>query len=205
MIETNVITEVQAAEGIFLYRNALSEQLCDDMWNFFYANLDKTERGRTSGGFMPSTKNTFDFDKQTESFSAEEREQYLVFDNLIYESLRPCTARYIERLDTLKECPNLRDTGYLWQMYRKGDGFYKEHVDGDQWSYTVWDRVLAVVIYINTVDEGGETFFRFQDISVKPEKGAVCIFPAHWMYPHQAMVPLSSDKLIISSFIISPR
>jgi hypothetical protein len=31
------------------------------------------------------------------------------------------------------------------------------------------------------------------------------VFPAHWTYPHQAQVPLSSDKLIISSFIVTPQ
>ena len=195
--------EIQIAEGIFLYKNALSEQLCNDMWSFFYTHVDKTEQGSTSGGFMPSTKNTLDFDRDSVSFSDSEREQYLNFDKLIYESLRPATAEYIKRLDTVQKCPNLRDTGYLWQMYRKGEGFYREHVDGDQWSPAVLDRVLAVVIYINTVEQGGETYFRFQDVNVKPEQGAVCIFPAHWMYPHQAMVPMSSDKLIISSFINS--
>ena len=65
------------------------------------------------------------------------------------------------------------------------------------------NRVLAFVVYINTVHEGGETYFRYQDISVKPIEGHVVVFPTNWTHPHQAMVPRSNDKLIISSFIVA--
>lgn len=201
MLDT--IGEVRVAGAIHLYENALSDELCDGIWDFYYANIDSATSGKTSGGLMPQTKHTLDFSNNADTFSGEKRQQYMEFDGLIYHSLRRTTEMYMERYTAIKDCPNLRDTGYLWQGYKKGEGYYKEHIDGDQWSSSVSNRVLAVVIYINTVEQGGETYFRLQDVAVKPEKGTVCIFPAHWEYPHQAMVPLSSDKLIISSFVIA--
>lgn len=200
---SNTIEEVRVAGAIHLYKNALSDELCDGIWDFYYSNIDSATHGRTSGGLMPQTKRTLDFSSNANTFSGEKREKYMEFDVQIYQSLKRATEMYVDRFNTIKECPDLRDTGYLWQGYKKGEGYYKEHIDGDQWSSSVSNRVMAVIIYINTVEQGGETYFRLQDVAIKPEKGTVCIFPAHWEYPHQAMVPLSSDKLIISSFVVS--
>jgi hypothetical protein len=200
------IVEEQVAGAICVYRNALSNELCDTIWDFYYANINLTSAGQTAGGLSVNTKRTLDFqDQDCFNTDPELRRRYDEINEEIYSSLRVATGMYIDRFDWLQSCPNLIDTNYLWQGYKRGDGFYKEHVDGENWSNRVKERVLAVVIYINTVDEGGETYFRYQNVSVKPEKGAICVFPAHWTYPHQAQVPLSSDKLIISSFIVTPQ
>lgn len=203
MTQEKTVSENKISEGIYLYKNALSEKLCDDIWDFYYSHIGLTESGRTSGGYYPQTKKTLDFSSEISAkLSPADNQKYQDLDLQIYKALRATTEMYAQTYDSLQKAP-LMDTGYLWQMYTKGDGYYREHIDGDQWSKHVSDRVLAVVIYINTVDEGGETYFRLQNISVKPEKGTVCLFPAHWQYPHQAQVPISNDKLIISSFVIS--
>lgn len=194
------MSEHKISEGIYVYKNAIPDRLCDEIWDFYYSHISYASAGRTSGGFYPETKNTLDFHTEVNKFTGRDLDEYQRLDGLIYESLKKTTAMYMETYEWLKGA-SLADSGYLWQMYRKGDGFYKEHVDGDQWTEHVKMRVLAVVAYVNTVEQGGETYFRLQDVAVKPEKGAVCLFPAHWQYPHQAMVPLSSDKLIISSFV----
>lgn len=200
------IVEDHIAGAICVYRNAMSDELCDEIWDFYYSNINLASEGKTAGGFSINTKRTFDF--QDHSIFGHDNElanRYSELNEKIYQSLKVATGMYIDRFDWLQGCPNLLDTNYLWQGYKRGEGFYKEHVDGENWSQRVRERVLAVVIYINTVEEGGETYFRYQNVSVKPEKGAICIFPAHWTYPHQAQVPLSSDKLIISSFIVTPQ
>jgi hypothetical protein len=200
------IKEEHVSEAIYVYRNTFSDSLCDEIWNFYYQNHQYASPGKTSGGLFPETKKTFDFLQDKYSFSTEElQNKYSELNELIYQSLYKATQMYIDRYDWLKQCPNLIDTNYLWQGYKKGEGYYKEHVDGENWTASVRERVIAVVAYINTVEEGGETYFRHQNISVKPVKGSVCLFPTTWQYPHQARVPISSDKLIISSFIVSPQ
>lgn len=200
------IREEHVADAIYVYRNALSDELCDGIWNFYYENFESTEPGRTVGGNDPKIKKTRDFYNTDNLFpTAEVGQKYLELNDEVYRSLRVATRMYMEKYDWLQKCPNLMDTGYLWQGYKKGEGFYQEHIDGENWTPVSRERVLAIVIYINTVQEGGHTFFRHQGVSVKPEKGSVCIFPTHWSYPHQAMVPLSEDKLIISSFVVTPQ
>lgn len=193
-------------QGIAFYENGLTDELCDTIWSFYYANLDMSRPGITMTGTNVGAagerwKHTLDqenFVINGEIHPAKERRDQI--DEEIYSQLRLVVADYLDKFTYLRDA-QLNDTGYLWQMYRKNDGYYKEHVDGQQWVYKVHKRVGAIICYINGVDEGGETYFPYQDLKIKPEKGGVAIFPAHWMYPHQALVPASSDKLIISSFL----
>ena len=62
-------------------------------------------------------------------------------------------------------------------------------------------RVLAYTIYLNTVEEGGETEFLLQSQRLKPVKGRICIFPASFPYVHRGNPPLSGEKYIATSWI----
>jgi hypothetical protein len=194
--------------GIIFYEHGLSDELCDTIWSFYYNNFDLARPGVTISG-KPLTpdgerwKNTMDQEgcwDDSEAGASIKTERSRI-DELIYQELRPVISEYLGRFKYLAEAPGITDTGYLWQMYKKNDGYYREHVDGQQWVYRVHRRVGAIVCYVNTVEEGGETYFPYQNLKVKPEKGGVVVFPAHWMYPHESLLTISSDKLILSSFL----
>ena len=38
-------------------------------------------------------------------------------------------------------------------------------------------RILAYTVYLNGVEEGGETEFLYQGVKIKPEPGKLSIFP----------------------------
>jgi hypothetical protein len=62
-------------------------------------------------------------------------------------------------------------------------------------------RVLAYTIYLNTVEEGGETEFLYQSQRVKPVKGRIVIWPAGFPYVHRGNPPLNGEKYIATSWI----
>jgi len=62
-------------------------------------------------------------------------------------------------------------------------------------------RVLAYTVYLNTVEEGGETEFLYQSQRVKPVKGRVVIWPATFPYVHRGNPPLSGEKYLLTSWI----
>lgn len=62
-------------------------------------------------------------------------------------------------------------------------------------------RVLVYTIYLNTVEEGGETEFLYQSQRVRPVKGRIVIWPAGFPYVHRGNPPLSGEKYIITSWI----
>lgn len=200
-------------QGIAFYEHGLSDELCDEIWDSYFTNIAKSHEGITMSGssVLPNGtkwKNTFDQSVDDADFAGDRSaaEERAVIDEKIYQSLGPVVTNYLDTFTYLSDAPNIKDTGYLWQMYKQNDGYYKEHIDGEPWTLRVFNRVGAIICYINTVVDGGETYFRYQDLKIKPVKGGVAIFPSSWMYPHEALVPLSSDKLIISSFLTcSPR
>jgi hypothetical protein len=62
-------------------------------------------------------------------------------------------------------------------------------------------RVLAWMIYLNDVKEGGETEFLYQSVRVSPKKGTLVIWPAAFTHVHRGNPPLSGTKYIMTSWL----
>ncbi len=71
-------------------------------------------------------------------------------------------------------------TNYV--RYGVGQHFQEHHDHG--YSYNC---VVSLVAYPNDDYEGGELYFRLQNITAKARAGDVFIFPSNFMYPHRAM------------------
>lgn len=116
----------------------------------------------------------------------------------IHPPISACLSDYLSRSPILQSFP-LQATGYKIQMYPQNEGYFKWHADsvgGD-----AGDRVVAMVLYLNDVDKGGETEFFHQGVKISPRAGQLVLFPAGWNYMHCAHKPESGSKYIISTFI----
>jgi len=60
---------------------------------------------------------------------------------------------------------------------------------------------MVVFLYLNDVEEGGETYFPQLDVSITPKRGRALMFPANWMYFHQGKKPISNPKYIIGTYL----
>lgn len=91
------------------------------------------------------------------------------------------------------------------QKYQAGEGGYpywhsenypqKPHNDA-------LHRMLLFMFYLNDVDDGGETDFFYQDLSIKPKAGRMVIAPAYFTHTHRGNVPVSNDKYILTSWVL---
>tara|TARA_X000001036_G_scaffold145776_1_gene138591 strand:- start:404 stop:820 length:417 start_codon:yes stop_codon:yes gene_type:complete len=88
---------------------------------------------------------------------------------------------------------------YTIRVYPKGEGIFKTHIDQAQGG-TI-SRLFACIIYLNDVDEGGETFFPDWNIGCRCEMGKILLFPCNWIFPHGSNVNISHDKYILTAFI----
>ena len=77
--------------------------------------------------------------------------------------------------------------------YSTEEGFYRPHAD----SGPGMQRIFSAVLYLNDVNEGGETYFNNFDVSVSPKSGRLVMFPANFMYTHEARTPISNDKFAL--------
>ena len=63
------------------------------------------------------------------------------------------------------------------------------------------DRLLVWSIYLNNVDDGGETEFLDQRVKVKPVTGTLAMWPAGITHPHRGNPPYSNDKYIVTGWL----
>jgi len=92
------------------------------------------------------------------------------------------------------------DLGYLTPLsiskYHVGKHM-GSHVDsyGDDRS-----PILSVVLYLNDNYEGGELYFKNQDITIKPTAGSIVIFPSNSPYYHESKKIKSGIKYMSPGF-----
>lgn len=86
------------------------------------------------------------------------------------------------------------------KRYRAGtDDCFPDHVDvGDHASAR---RFLAAMLYLNDVEEGGETEFPLWGQQIRPRAGSVLVFPPLWPWLHGGRPPLSDSKHIVSTYL----
>lgn len=90
-------------------------------------------------------------------------------------------------------------TGFQKQCYPPDEGHYTEHVDANSMLASL--RVLSGVIYLNTVEQGGDTNFPYQDKKIKPVQGAIAVFPSNFAFPHAALNPTNKPKYIVATWL----
>jgi len=192
-------------------KNVIPKEVCDGLLSECLKYYDKLfTPGPTIGGVNSFIKNSMDFNFSRYSLSQEHHdvplEPFGSYEDVIAERSLACVAHYVNEFRELWNWPGLRDTGFRLQRYLKNFGYYRQHVDGNPWTSSgVEDRVLASVIYLNTVEYGGETYFPEHDIAVPAIAGDIAVFPAAWTHPHQGNVPIGNDKWIISSFYLCDK
>jgi len=107
---------------------------------------------------------------------------------------------YIEAVNDYRSNFNLeinQDEGFNMLRYERTNK-YDFHTDAHWTSY----RVLSGLIYLNPSDyQGGETFFKYFDIKVKPEKPSIVLFPSNYIYLHAAMPVEEGVKYILVTWM----
>lgn len=77
--------------------------------------------------------------------------------------------------------------------YSTSNQYYKPHID----SGSMTPRIFSALLYLNDVEEGGETYFNLFDVSIKPRAGRLALFPAQYTYLHEALPPKSNEKFVV--------
>ena len=91
------------------------------------------------------------------------------------------------------------------QKYQAGKGgypYWHSEVYPQAGHNDALHRIMLFMFYLNDVDEGGETDFYYQDVSVKPKAGRMVIAPAYFTHTHRGNIPKSGDKYILTSWIL---
>ena len=85
------------------------------------------------------------------------------------------------------------------QHYKPTQAYRTFHFERGGSKYTVL-RHLVFQTYLNTVGDGGETEFFYQQYKCKAVKGKTVIWPVDWTHTHRGIVAPTEDKYIITGW-----
>jgi hypothetical protein len=186
---------VTAADCIFYVKEFISPEMCRTIVENYHRDPRKhpgfTVGSRGEHTTQEAVKVSTDLDMGT---SGEWREPHEALHAAVTRTVLSIAAQF----PSLQVWP-LRSTGYKIQHYRKDEGCFKWHFDA--LGPGAWDRQLALIVYLNSVAQGGETCFHRQNLQVKPVAGDALFFPTFWTHMHCGETPRSEDKYVISSFV----
>lgn len=186
------------ALGINIYHNAMSSDLCDYIINSLEDNLNGQTSYTWQGAkvteaddVLLEARNCLDFKISSRNLGEKNDENANLYHmhEMAFRSIHPCAADY----------------GRYWGVginyfeafnFVKYDGkgtHFKIHADhGPAYVATV-----SVVAYINDDYEGGELYFPRFNLTIKPKKGDVVVFPSTYIYEHASNDMISGTKYCI--------
>jgi len=80
-----------------------------------------------------------------------------------------------------------------------GQGYHVWHCENA--SVSTSRRALLCMMYLNDVEEGGETEFLYQSLRVIPKAGTIIICPAYFTHTHRGNPPLKGVKYMINGWV----
>jgi|TARA_R100001460_G_scaffold86484_1_gene127963 hypothetical protein len=111
--------------------------------------------------------------------------------------------KHYERETGIKEVYGDDDFKYTTMKIQKTvpkGGYHVWHIEHNK-GLDNSNRALAWLIYLNDIEEGGETEFLNQSMRVQPKKGRIVMWPAAFPYVHRGNPPLKEEKYILTSWM----
>jgi hypothetical protein len=185
---------------IEVYENAYSRDFCQRAMQFFDQMHDTglTENRQKYEG-APRTKKHDDavymLDEITVSMYGSRvlsKEFMNPFWDIYY-------ADYVEKYAAIKEAGPHTIYCYNIQKTPIGGGYHVWHFESAV--RAVSNRLLVWSLYLNDVEEGGETEFLYQHKRIKAKQGTLVIWPASFTHTHRGNPPLSNDKYIMTGWL----
>jgi len=111
----------------------------------------------------------------------------------------PCYEKYVEEYTALQAAAKHGILGLRVQKTLPGGGFHQWHFENGE--YANASRIVTMMLYLNDVEEGGETEFLYYHKRIKPKAGRLLIWPSGYPHTHRGNPPLSGEKYIITGWL----
>lgn len=186
---------VAAAECIFYVKELLSKELCRELIENYQRDGSK-HPGHTLGS--RGENKAHDPVKVSTDLGIPTAGPWTKVHEELHSAVSQVVVAIAAQFPSLQVWP-LRTTGYKIQHYQQHAGYFHWHFDA--LGPGAWERQLAMVLFLNSVAEGGATCFHRQNLKFQPVAGDGVFFPTFWTHMHCGEVPRSEDKYIVSSFV----
>ena len=110
-----------------------------------------------------------------------------------------CLDHYLASLPQANNFPTFRvEECYNLIRYKPGQAFHGVHADySPHRGQALPSRHLSFVLFLNTIEDGGELEFPQQNLFVKPEEGKGVLFPSGWTHAHHTLPAKTETRYVI--------
>lgn len=109
-----------------------------------------------------------------------------------------CALYYANAVGMDKSEINLDLTNISVRMYDSGQGM-GPHIDGYDPNGTGTNLRFSMVTYLNDDYEGGEIYFKNQNVTIKPKASSLVMFPSQEPYLHESKPVISGNKYMYTT------
>ena len=176
-------------QHIGIFENAISNEWCDKVINYFEDNIKYAEPRNKQGGSLSGIRDT-QYNLDNKNLIDEFTKNFLEVLNLYSYKYN----HFPQPLDVI---------GFKIQKTLPTEGYHVYHVEQGVAPPSLY-RIGVYSVYLNDVEEGGETEFLYQLKRIKPKKGTICIFPSGYTHVHRGNTPFSGTKYIMTGWLSLP-
>ena len=189
---------------VFVKEDAFSSKFCDEVIQDFelYKNTGRARAGQSGVGIDNTVKNTtdlniLDFPELKAKYNVELNNTFNYLLSEEYLGQLPFQEEFGK--STLFFSPTFYEIFQI-QKYDQNKGHYNGwHAEtGD---FEMSRRMFVFILYLNDVNEGGETELLYTGLKVKPQKGKLLIHPASYPFVHKGHTPISDSKYILTTWL----
>jgi len=110
-----------------------------------------------------------------------------------------CWKQYTAQYSVLGDCGDHRVYFMKLQKTLPGEGYHTWHFESDNKERS--GRIAAWGLYLNTIDEGGETEWLYQKKRIAATEGTLVVWPAGYTHAHRGNPPLSGEKYLLTGWV----
>ena len=119
--------------------------------------------------------------------------------DIFKEGLQNCFEDYCEKYESIKNV-EVKCSSVKMQKTNPGQGYHTWHFEQSHWDPA---RILAYSVFLNTIEDAGETEFLYQKLRIAPKENSVIIWPATFTHTHRGnVVHGDKSKYIITGWFI---
>jgi len=185
---------------IGVFDGLFSKEYCDK-WieHFEKANQNGLSYNRSQAFQRDShigADNAIDYDVSTFYHNHDMKFGCSEFNNKFWEV---CYSLYSEKFSILKTAEMHKIYTVKVQRTSPKEGYHVWHCEDTTRLHR--NRILTFMVYLNDIEDGGETEFLYLSKRVKPTAGRVLIWPSGFTHTHRGNPPLKDTKYIITGWI----
>tara|TARA_B100000029_G_C17558228_1_gene952389 strand:+ start:1398 stop:1943 length:546 start_codon:yes stop_codon:yes gene_type:complete len=161
--------------------------VCDDLIEYFNMASEYKNPGMTGAGYNKEMKDSLDLSVGLASNNPAVKKYIQMFQPGLVDYIRKFHLPKVELAES-----------FLIQKYEPGANYAAWHCERNGIKNS--RRALCFMTYLNDVQQGGETAWYWQEVTVSPKKGLCVVWPTDYTHMHAGLKAPNEEKYIVTGW-----